>query len=72
MDKDKKDMDTNNILPFTGTQKPQTVDSVYKRMISSDEDLKKYWSHVCPNIGLVGLMDKVCPRCLKTKPKGKE
>ena len=71
MDKGNKDMDTNNVVPFNRAQKTphkETQDSVYTRMISSDEDLKKYWSHVCPGIGLVGLMDTACDRCLATKP----
>lgn len=75
MDKDDKDMDSNNVVPFRRTQKPlakETSDSFYKRLVSSDEDLKKYWSHVCPGVGLIGLMDAVCDRCLATKPKSKE
>jgi len=50
----------------------KTMDDVYMKMASNPEHLKKYWSHVCPMVGLVGSMDSVCQRCLKTKPKGKE
>lgn len=73
MNKDKKVMGTNIIIlnnkHFRSNQTQKTLDDVYTSMVSKPEHLKKYWSHVCPRVGLVGLMDSVCPRCLKTKPK---
>ena len=81
MDKDNKDMDTTNVVIFNNdhlrnkereNDRKETMDAVYMNMASDPEHLKKVWSHVCPNIGLIVDMDPVCSRCGKTKPKGKE
>ena len=75
MDKDNKDMDTSNVVMFNNDrqkQPQQTVDSRYMELIDYEELRKKYWSHICPGIGMVSQPETVCQRCLKTKPKGKE
>ena len=76
MDKDNKDMDTaNNVVAFSNNkpkEKQVTMDSQYKELIDYEELRKKYWSHICPGIGMVSQPETVCQRCLKTKPKGKE
>ena len=75
MDKDDKNMDTTNVVIFNSDRpqkKQQTMDSQYKELIDYDELRKKYWSHICPGVGMVSQPEAVCQRCLKTKPKGKE
>ncbi len=68
-----KDMDTSNVIIFNHKkQTRQTVDSRYMELIDYEELRKKYWSHICPGIGMVSQPESVCQRCLKTKPKGKE
>ena len=66
--KDNKDMGTNNIIEFN--QHKQTMDSQYMELVDYDELRKKYWSHICPGVGMVSQPDSVCQRCLQTKPKG--
>jgi len=73
MDKDNKNMDTSNVVIFNnGKQTPKTMDSQYMELIDYEELRKKYWSHICPGIGMVSQPESICQRCLKTKPKGKE
>ena len=74
MDKDDKDMDTSNVVIFNNDHKKQTqqtIDSRYMELIDYEELRKKYWSHICPGIGMVSQPESVCQRCLKTKPENK-
>lgn len=64
-------MNDSNVVKFP-TQPKQTMDSQYMELIDYEELRKKYWSHICPGIGMVSQPESVCQRCLKTKPKGKE
>ena len=76
----KKDKNMDNVIIFNNKHlrnKEQendirNMDDVYMSMTSDPKDLQKVWSHDCPDLGKVVLMDSVCPRCLKTKPTGGE
>jgi len=62
----------HNVVIFnSGRQKqtPKTMDSQYMELIDYEELRKKYWSHICPGIGMVSQPEAVCQRCLKTKPE---
>jgi len=69
-----KNMDTNNVVIFNNgrpKQTQQTVDSRYMELIDYEELRKKYWSHICPGVGMVSQPESVCQRCLKVKPENK-
>lgn len=72
MKKDDKNMDNSNVVIFNNDhlkEKQKTMDSKYMELIDYDELRKKYWSHMCPGIGMVSQPEAVCQRCLKTKPE---
>jgi len=67
-------MNTNNVVIFNKDrpkQTQQTVDSRYMELIDYEELRKKYWSHICPGIGMVSQPESFCQRCLKIKPESK-
>jgi hypothetical protein len=53
----------NNVIPFN---KKITFNKDIK-LIDLDEIRKKYWSHICPNVGIVFQSEPICSRCLKAK-----
>jgi len=67
--KKEKNMDTSNVVIFNDRRPKETMDSQYMELIDYEELRKKYWSHICPGIGMVSQPESVCQRCLKTKPE---
>ncbi len=50
----------------------ETQEQTVTRRTLAESQREKYWTHVCPGIGMISQSEAVCQRCLKTKPKDKE
>lgn len=50
----------------------ETSEQTATRRALTKAQREKYWTHVCPGIGMITQSEAVCQKCLKIKPKGKE